>query len=441
MGNAARVRVAQSCADTIRGCEPAIGCDKEGSKVDFSVHDVQARGDRANGSVRVRLLAVGVSALALTAMAATQAAAMSWRPVTNLTTPLVSSAAPTVGKLAPGEGPLIGGVRVLIKGTHLDGASAVRFGSTEASFTVKSATEIYATEPAGEGTVDVTVTTPNGTSPVNPGDRFSYIATPPAIDEVTPSSAPEKYGQRIVIKGSGFTGATAVDFGSTGAEFTVESPTVINAREPVGTGTVNVTVTTPEGTSAITPADEFTYTGRPPQVNGISPKKIAAAGGETIGVGGTNFLGASAVEVGDLPATSFTVNSATSISVTVPPEKVGKVEITVTTPYGVSGVHHCSDGEVCPVLLEFASPTIVDLSPSSGSEGTVVTVTGSGFAAGSTESEFFFGTRRATSVNCASTTECTVTAPHGTGTVRVKETVMGTNITTPATSADEFTYD
>ena len=36
--------------------------------------------------------------------------------------------------------------------------------------------------------------------------------------------------------------------------------TTITADSPAGTGTVDVTVTTPAGTSATSPADQFTYT-------------------------------------------------------------------------------------------------------------------------------------------------------------------------------------
>ena len=47
-----------------------------------------------------------------------------------------------------------------ITGTNFTGATAVKFGATNAaSFTVNSATSITATSPAGSGTVDVTVTT------------------------------------------------------------------------------------------------------------------------------------------------------------------------------------------------------------------------------------------------------------------------------------------
>lgn len=66
-----------------------------------------------------------------------------------------------------------------------------------------------------------------------------------------------------MIAGSGFTGATAVDFGSTAAtSYTVNSDAQVTASSPAGSaGTVDVTVTTAGGTSATGSADKFTYAG------------------------------------------------------------------------------------------------------------------------------------------------------------------------------------
>jgi alpha-tubulin suppressor-like RCC1 family protein len=88
---------------------------------------------------------------------------------------LADSPPPTVQRLAPKEGPGSGGTTVTITGTYLSGASSVKFGTTSAqSFTVSSDTSISAVSPPGGGRVDVTVTTPNGTSQVSSRDRFKY---------------------------------------------------------------------------------------------------------------------------------------------------------------------------------------------------------------------------------------------------------------------------
>ncbi len=82
---------------------------------------------------------------------------------------------PTIKKVLPKKGPAAGGTVVTITGAHFLGATAVDFGSSAAHFVVNSKTSISAEAPAGAtGTVDVTVTTPNGTSAVSNGSRFTY---------------------------------------------------------------------------------------------------------------------------------------------------------------------------------------------------------------------------------------------------------------------------
>jgi hypothetical protein len=67
-------------------------------------------------------------------------------------------------------------------------------------------------------------------------------------------------GTTVTVSGSGFTYATAVDFGGVAAEsFTVASDTRLLAVAPAGSGTVDVTVTSAAGTSRTSSGDQFTY--------------------------------------------------------------------------------------------------------------------------------------------------------------------------------------
>ena len=176
----------------------------------------------------------------------------------------------TVTGLSPTLGPVAGGTLVTITGTGFTGPTAVDFGTTAAtSVTVVSDTSITAESPPGTGAVDVTVTATGGTSPTSPADEFTYVAAPAVIGP-EPDSGPAAGGTLVTITGTGFTGATAVDFGTTAAtSLTVVSDTTITADSPAGAGTVNVTVTTPGGTSATSPADQFTYVAW--RSSGISP--------------------------------------------------------------------------------------------------------------------------------------------------------------------------
>ena len=89
-------------------------------------------------------------------------------------------APPTITSVSPSSGPASGGTSVVITGTNLLSAIAVKFGSTNATgFTVNSATQIIATSPAGAaGTVDITVTTAVGTSATSTADQYTYLVAP-----------------------------------------------------------------------------------------------------------------------------------------------------------------------------------------------------------------------------------------------------------------------
>jgi IPT/TIG domain/FG-GAP repeat len=242
---------------------------------------------------------------------------------------------PTITNVNPYGGPEAGGTSVTITGTHFTGVTAVKFGSTSAtSFTVNSASSITAVSPAGTGTVDVTVTTPEGTSATSAADQFSY---PPTVTNVNPNAGPEAGGTSVTITGTNFTGATAVHFGEAAAtEVTVKSATEITVKSPAHeAGTVCVTVINPGGASAASSGCQFSYVPPPPIVTNVNPYGGPEAGGTSVTITGTDFTGVTAVKFGSTGATSFTVNSASSVTA-VSPAGSGTVDVTVTTPVGAS---------------------------------------------------------------------------------------------------------
>ena len=169
--------------------------------------------------------------------------------------------APSVTRISPTAGPAAGGTTVTISGSGFTVDSTVTFGSTPATgVSCPSDGTCTAVTPAGSGTVDVTVTTPNGTSaPVRP-DQFSYGA--PTISSITPSVGPPGGGTTTTISGTGFTPDATIWFGPR-APMSVTCPTAISctAMSPPGAGTVDITVTTPAGSSALSPTDRFSYGG------------------------------------------------------------------------------------------------------------------------------------------------------------------------------------
>ena len=84
----------------------------------------------------------------------------------------------------------------------------------------------------------------------------------PVITSIAPISGPAAGGTIVTLTGTGFTGALAVGFGSTDASaLSVMSDTTMVAVSPPGTGTINVTVVTPNGRSAVNAAVQFGYAG------------------------------------------------------------------------------------------------------------------------------------------------------------------------------------
>ncbi len=153
-------------------------------------------------------------------------------------------AAPTVTAVSPTSGPTDGGTAVTVTGTNLADATSVEFGTTAGAVTADTATSITVTSPNGSaGAVDVTVTTAGGTSATSADDLFTYV-TAPVVTAVSPGSGPATGGTRVTVSGTNLGDATSVEFGTTAGAVTADTATSITVTSPVGTGAVDITVTT-----------------------------------------------------------------------------------------------------------------------------------------------------------------------------------------------------
>jgi Autotransporter beta-domain/Bacterial Ig-like domain (group 3)/IPT/TIG domain len=251
----------------------------------------------------------------------------------------VAQSASTVTAISPASGNTAGGTQVKITGTNFSGATSVTIGGIPATFvTVISATQINATTPAHAvpGAVDVVVTTPAGTAT---GTKlYTYVASAPTVTGISPANGPIAGGTAVTIAGTNFTGATSITIGGIApTAVTVVSATSITATTPAhAAGAVSVVVTTPAGTG--TGTNLFTYTAPVsvlPTVTAVSPSTGPPAGGTSVTITGTNFIGATAVMFGGAKAAFFTIVSATSISARSPAGS-GTVHVTVITAAGTS---------------------------------------------------------------------------------------------------------
>jgi IPT/TIG domain len=141
------------------------------------------------------------------------------------------------------------------------------------------------------------------------------------------------------------------------------------------------------------------------------------------------------VRFGSTEAASFTVSSPTSIAAVSPPGSAGPVDVTVTAAKGTSAKFKKAQFKY--------RPSLTSVSPASGPTvgGTTVTISGTGFAPGSTGTTFKFGAAQATDVSCESSTICTAVSPaHAAGPVDVKVTV-GKTTSLKSPPGDRFTYE
>ena len=346
---------------------------------------------------------------------------------------------PRVTGLSVTAGPASGGTNVTITGTGFTGATVVDFGGTPATnVVVLGDTSMTATSPATTaGLVDVTVTTAGGTSAAAASDQFTLVAAP-TVSNVSPNSGTTDGGTSVTITGTGFTGATAVNFGANPAGFTVNNDTSVTAVSPLAGAPdpVDITVTTLGGTSATSTADLFSYTTSPfaPVVSKVTPNFGSPAGGTPVTITGTNFSGTTEVDFGGTPVASFVVNATGTTITTLSPGGSDTVDVTVFGPFGSNPATRAD---------EFSyGPLITKLTPTVGAAGgnTKVTISGHNFQGADS---VVFGTSDALSfVVNASGTAITATAPPevGTGIQSVDVTVSGPNGTSPPAPSDKYAY-
>uniref|UniRef100_UPI0005548F7F IPT/TIG domain-containing protein n=1 Tax=Hymenobacter sp. IS2118 TaxID=1505605 RepID=UPI0005548F7F len=235
----------------------------------------------------------------------------------------------------------LAGTVVTILGSQFSGATSVRFnGTAAASFTVNSATQLTATVAAGTTTGPITIAAPAGT--VTSTASF-VVGAPPVITSFTPVTGP--VGSSVVITGAFFTGATRVTFNGTEASaFTVNSATRITATVPPGATTGRISVTTPVNTAQS--ATSFVVI-QAPVILSFTP--AAGMAGTVVQLTGENFIGVTRVTFNGTVAPTFTVNSRTRITVTVPAQATsGPIEVTAA-------------GGVATSLTDFLVPPANDM--------------------------------------------------------------------------------
>lgn len=181
-------------------------------------------------------------------------------------------------------------------------------------------------------TVDVSVTTPNGSAKLAGG--FSYVALP-ILHGVSPSSGDVSGGTAVTITGRYLSNPTSVTiYGREATSVAVNADgTEVTAVTPASSspGTTDIVVTTDKGSATL--HGGFTYTVAP-VITSVTPDNGPAAGGTLITIRGENLMDNSGPGASPKPGSgsSLPYLSIGGIAVAVESVDQNGTEMTATTP-------------------------------------------------------------------------------------------------------------
>jgi len=310
----------------------------------------------------------------------------------------ITSITPSSGSVAGGQTVTVKGSGFMPQGgsytfsgfTMLDlfGFGGVRGGSVQV---IDDSTATFVTGAVTYGqTVHVAAVarTASGTAYSQPtsGDLYTFTGPSrpdtPTITSVQPNVGPADGGSstNIVITGTNLATAGDVQFGDLNSAYDFDPHagqiTVGSADVPPApwgypgppTPADVVVVTDAVYTSPLALADQYIYTSSgssldlpdardyagmldarngsvtssraaPPVITALSSNVAGIAGGERLVIQGSGFTGATGVRFGRLKTTQFTVDSDRQLTVVVPPDRPGSVQISIVTPHGRSAAH------------------------------------------------------------------------------------------------------
>ncbi len=319
--------------------------------------------------------------------------------------PTIISFSPTFGKV---------GDLVTITGTNFGQTPVVQFnGTTVVSYHAIADTSITVVVPDGASTGRISVTTSNGT--VTSAEDFTVYQQITLLSFMPTSGF---VGATVTISGSGFTDVTGVTFNGTPAPlFNIDSDTSITVMVPDGARTGLISVSNPSYTATTT---DWFIVFQQPSISSFQP--ASGKVGDVVTITGTNLFDITEVSFYGMAATTFTVDSDTTITATVPSgARTGMIEVKNPAYRAAS----------TSVFVVYQKPIISSFTPGSGVVGDSVTLTGTGFTGVSGVS--FTGA--AATITSTSDTSLTVSVPNGatTGPITV------TNPAGSMSSATDFT--
>jgi hypothetical protein len=316
---------------------------------------------------------------------------------------VVLPGSPGIESFSPGVGEA--GTAVILKGTNFISVVAVRFNGLDAIFSSGDSSTILATVPKLASSGPITVVTAYGSA--TSGESFSVAeAAAPTISGFSPSSGSE--GSVVLLEGTALSRVNLVRFGGVSSSFFVLSAYQIRALVPIGAKTGPITVESDAG--SFSTSDNFTVTASMvPVIDTMIP--MEGRPGTSVLILGTNLHQTKAVKFNGVAA-NFTTFTPGVINATVP-------EGATTGPITVETMMGTGSSQVDFKVIVAGQPSITEFTPSSGSIGTVVRITGSNLV--NVLEVAFNGTPALFSTNAGLQAEVPATATSGPISVRTMD--------------------
>ncbi|MBN1945263.1 MAG: IPT/TIG domain-containing protein [Bradymonadales bacterium] len=315
--------------------------------------------------------------------------------------------------LDPARGPSRGGMPSTARGEGFTSSTQLSIGGRMAMAieVVDSGTVRFLTPPGEPGPARVQLSSENGLASLEEG--FEYY-DPIEITRLLPAAGLAAGGEEVRIAGLGFTTIEDLEvrFGLLTAEIQSVGSREITVTVPPGPpdSTVDVTVSS-QTAGAFTRADGFYYFG---EASGlalylVSPNRGSTAGGTTVVLSGTGLSQVTQVTIGGAAATlqDLTEFHDSYRIARTPPSTAGPADVVVET---ATGSYTLADGFTYLPAID-----VTAIGPDRGdiAGGTPVTLTGTGFTAGTSVT---IGALQAADVQVlTSTTISAVTSPGALG--------------------------
>jgi Big-like domain-containing protein/concanavalin A-like lectin/glucanase superfamily protein/IPT/TIG domain-containing protein len=168
-------------------------------------------------------------------------------------------------------------------------------------------------------------------------------APTPKVTGLSISDGASAGGDVVDILGEGLADVTSVHFGAHASVHVQPlSPDAVAAVAPAGSGTVDVTVAGPGGTSAADEGDRYTYSTplvseSSPVVESVTPSSGPLSGGTVVTIRGSHLAGALSVTFGGTLATQITPISDSEVQAAAPAAAFSaRVDVAVATSSGGS---------------------------------------------------------------------------------------------------------